>query len=304
MRTTCGYPGCGVDTGARPYARSGIPSVTTVIDLANFDSKGRRMAWSAAEKAAVAAVHFTQDWWDKASSVTITQAVLDIIHDEGLEYHLKDVVPCTQDHKVWPGLCPACKFLRSRFHYETERKKHLGSHLHHLALSWAQGEEIPSDERLDPYLDGLEAWYELYKPAWAGLEQIVYMHNNAREYVGTFDALADLDCPIHLGIRDRWLLDIKTGQGRWDKEWALQLAAYRYANEITEWRDGKQYAKSSMPLVTHTGVIWLHDTGEAELVEVETSAEEWNQFQRLLDVWQWSKRFAAAEEEEETGATV
>ena len=189
------------------------------------------------------------------------------------------------------------------------QRQHLGSHLHHLALSWALGEDITTDPVVDPYIDGLEGFYELYHPTWEGLEQTVYMHNSVREYVGTFDALAVLECPIHSGTQCRWLLDIKTGSGRWDKEWSLQLSAYRYANEVTEWRDGKQYAKSAMPMVAHTGVIWLHDTGEAELVEVVTSAEEWNQFQRLLDVWNWSHRVDAKakkeqKEKEAVGATV
>ena len=270
MKTVCGYPGCGLDTGSRPYSRSGIPSVTTIIDLANFDDKARKFSWAAGEKAAVAAVHRTQDWWEMATTV----------RGEA----------CSQDHKVEPGLCPACKYLRSQFHWDTEKKKHLGSHLHHLALSWALGEDIVTDELLDPYIDGLEGFYELYKPQWEGLEQTVYMHSTAREYVGTFDALAVLECPIHSGTQCRWLLDIKTGMGRWLKEWALQLAAYRYANEITEWRDGKQFARCAMPMVAHTGVIWLRDTGEAELIEVLTGHEEWNQFQRLLDVWKWSHR--------------
>jgi hypothetical protein len=314
MKTTCGYPGCGLDTGARPYARSGMPSVTTIIDLANFDDKGRRMSWSAAEKAAVAAVHYTQDWWDKANSVTITQAVLDKVHDEGLEYHLKDLVPCTQDHKVWPGLCPACKYLRSRFHYDTERKKNLGSHLHHLALSWAQGSGIESDELLDPYLDGLEAWYEVYHPTWQHLERTIFYEKGPRLYVGTFDALAELDCPLCAGNRCNWLLDIKTGIGQWDKEWALQLSAYRFADSLTMWSEGKQTVASKMPAVAHSGVIWLHDTGQAELVPVHTGAEEHNQFLRLLDVYNWARQMdkkaaelalpVAEDEEDKVGATV
>ena len=293
-----------------------MPSVTTVIDLANFDSKGRRMSWSAAEKAAVAAVHYTQDWWDKANTLPKgkpchQKASLCAICDQKREDHKPED---EEGHRFVPGLCPACSYLRTRFHYDTERKKNLGSHLHHLALSWAQGSGIESDEVVDPYLDGLEAWYNLYHPTWNGLERTIYYEKGPRLYVGTFDALAELDCPVCAEGRCNWLLDIKTGIGQWDKEWSLQLAAYRIADSLTMWDGNKQQIASKMPAVAHTGVIWLHDTGEAELVPVHTGAEEHNQFLRLLDVYNWArvadKRTAelalpVAEDEEETvGATV
>jgi hypothetical protein len=291
-----------------------MPSVTTVIDLANFDDKGRRMSWSAAEKAAVAAVHYTQDWWDKASTLAKGKPChqdhnLCAICDRKKQEHAPE-----DGHRFVPGLCAACNYLRTRFHYDTERKKHLGSHLHHLALSWAQGEGIESDDVVDPYLDGLEAWYEVYHPAWQYLERTIYYEKGPRLYVGTFDALAELDCPACAGNRCHWLLDIKTGLGQWDKEWALQLAAYRFADSLTLWEGGKQQVASKMPLVAHTGVIWLHDTGRAELVPVHTGGEEHNQFLRLLDVYNWArqtdKRIAelaaveAEDEEDKVGATV
>jgi hypothetical protein len=294
MKTTCGYPGCGLDTGSRPYARSGIPSVTTVIDLSNFDDKGRRMSWSAAGHAAKTAVHWSQDWVDKGTHVRITEKLMETKPPEVLAA-VGDVMDCTQDHKIWPGFCPSCKYLRSQFDRDSSKKKHLGSHLHHLALSWAQVEQIESDDTLDPYLDGLEAWYELYRPTWQHLERTIYYERGPRQYVGTFDAMAEINCPVcidreGLVLRCNWLLDIKSGIGIWVKEFALQLAAYRYADSLTVWEKGKQRVDSKMPTVAHTGIIWLRDTGQAELVPIDTTAEEHNQFLRLLDVWAWSRR--------------
>lgn len=293
--TKCGYPDCLVDTDARPYARKGTPSVTTIIGGANLGDRARAFTWYGGEKAAIAAVHDTANWWNLPTTV--------------------DGKPCAKDHKICAvcgqlkaehpngrhpdghkfvsGLCKACNWLRSQAHYDTKAKGDLGGHLHHLALSWAQGDGIETDQVTDPFMDGLESWYKLYKPQWTGLERTVYYQSGPREYVGSFDALGWLVCECELaneGGRCLYLLDIKTGSGQWDLEWMLQLSGYRYAQSLTEWRDGKQHITGKMPIVSHTAVLWLHDTGEAELVPVETDAETFNTFLRLVDLYTWEKR--------------
>jgi hypothetical protein len=314
--TVCGYPGCDVDTAARPYARKRIPSVTTVIDGANLGDKARKFSWAAGERSAVAAVHYTQDWWDKANTLAGDKpchqdhnicAVCDekkmTAHKEGARGRWLG----PDGHQFEPGLCDACTYLRTRFHYDTKRKADLGGHLHHLALSWAQGDDIVTDEVTDPYLDGLETWYGHYQPKWLGLERTVYYDVGQREYVGSFDALGELNCGCDLNSAPRclYLLDIKTGQGQWDLEWSLQLSGYRYAQSLTEWRDGTQFVTAKMPLVAHTAVLWLHDTGQAELVPVPTDAETFNQFLRLVDLYRWEKQAEKRlREKEKNGATV
>jgi hypothetical protein len=196
-------------------------------------------------------------------------------------------------HKFIPGLCPACTHLRSKHYYDWRDKQVLGSHVHHLAASWAKGEDIQSDPTIDPYLDGLEAWYDTYHPDWVALEQTIHYKNSQHEYVGTFDALATLDCACPLAsdqCRCSYLLDIKTGTHKGDKEWMLQLSAYRYAKHLTTWEGRVQRLGDKMPIVGHTAVVWLHDDGTAELVPVETNAEVHNQFLRLLDFYNWDRR--------------
>jgi hypothetical protein len=285
----CRYPGCGLDVGARPYARSGIASVTTVIDLANFDDKARRFAWAAGERSATKAVHHTAEWWDMPA-------------------HTK-AGPCTEDHKVEPGLCPACKYLRSQFDWQTREKAALGNHVHHLAASWAKGDDVESDEVTDPFLDGLEQWYKDVHPKFVAVEQTVHYLAGVRQYVGTFDLLVSHDCTCPCANEDQRctsLLDIKTGIGQWDKEWLLQLSAYRYAKSRTSWEKGKQTILGPMPVVGHTGVLWLHDDGRAEVVPVHTDAEAFNHFLRLLDLYGWQKRVdkELAELKEKSDATV
>jgi hypothetical protein len=289
----CGYEGCDVDTGARPYANKGVPSVTTIIDQANLGDRARAFTWYGGEKAAIAAVHDTAKWWDLPSTVGDKPCTKDhkicAICDRPKADHVKQVL----DHRFVSGLCKACNWLRSQAHYDTKAKGDLGGHLHHLALSWAQGQGVETDEVTDPYMDGLEAWYAQYQPQWAALEQTVYYQSGPREYVGSFDALGSLLCSCELaseGGRCLYLLDIKTGSGQWDLEWMLQLSAYRYAQKLTEWADGKQHVTGKMPVVAHTAVLWLHDTGQAELVPVDTDAETFNTFLRLADLYTWEKR--------------
>jgi hypothetical protein len=274
--SACKYPGCGLDVGARPYARSGIPSVTTVIGLLNLDERARKFAWNAAEAAAVTGVHRTKDWWELPQTVRNQ--------------------PCSQDHHVEPGLCKACKFLRSEFDRRWREKAAIGEHIHHLAVSWAKGEDVESDATVDPYLDGLEAWYAEVTPQWTELERTIYYQSATREYVGTFDAICELPCDCNIASawgRCSWLVDLKTGSGQWDLEWSLQLSAYRYAKSRTDWAGGKQKVVGKMPLVAHTGVLWLHDDGRAELVPVQTDAEAFARFLGLVDVFNWHKRLTA-----------
>jgi hypothetical protein len=266
--SSCGYPGCEWKGESRPYARKGTPSVTTIISMANLGEKARKFAWAAAELAAVKATHYF-DWGNAP------------------------VEPCTEDHAVKPGLCRTCKLFRSEFDRVWSAKAALGNHCHHLAASWAEGAEVASDPVIDPYLDGLEAWYGTYKPAWQYLEQTVCYRRKRLAYVGTLDAIAEIDCPLHPGERCTWLLDIKTGEGQWYSEWTLQLSAYAYSDHLTTWVDGTEHKGISTPPVAHAGVIWMQP-GEAQLLPVEINAEAHNQFLRLLDVLNWERRFEAS----------
>ena len=271
MSTRCPYPGCEWKEESRPYARQGTPSVTSIIAMANLGEKDRKFAWAAAEIAAVTAVHKGEDWTNLGA------------------------VGCSGSHKVEPGLCAACRFIRSEFDRQWRAKAALGSHCHHLAASWAAGEEVRCEPAIDPYLDGLELWYKTYNPTWLYLERTISYRTKAHEYVGTFDATAVIDCPLcpadeNGPARCTWLLDIKTGEGKWWTEWALQLSAYAYSKYLTTWKDGKEHKESSMPRVAHAGVIWVQP-GEALLLPVEISAETHNTFLRLLDVAGWERRF-------------
>jgi hypothetical protein len=256
--------------GSRPYAGKGVASTTELINLLNLGDKARKFAWNGAEAAAVMGVHHSPEWYGMPSTVKGE--------------------PCSQDHRVEPGLCKACKFLRSEFDRRWKAKAALGEHVHHLAASWARGDDVESDGVVDPYLDGLEEWYRAYEPTFVAVEQTVHYQTGPRQYVGTFDLLAEHNCPCPLAeeCRCRSLMDIKTGEFQADKDWLLQLSAYRYAESLTRWEDGRQQVTGPMPTVAHTGVLWLHP-GRAEMVEVHTNHQAFNNFLRLIDLHNWEK---------------
>lgn len=112
----------------------------------------------------------------------------------------------------------------------------LGTHVHHLVASLAAGRSVETDPETAPYLSVFEAFSERYQPSWLHLERTVtYDSPRSHSYVGTFDAIAEIDCPVcDPGSRCRWLLDWKTGRFHLPEQ-TLQLAAYRYAKHLTVW---------------------------------------------------------------------
>lgn len=275
----CKYPGCDHEDEARPYSRKGIASATEVVHWANLGSKSDSFAWASSEIAATYAIHQLEERWSEDSQF------------------------CSMSHKVEPGLCKVCKLVRLEFKKRWDAKAALGNHVHHLAVSWASGEDITTTPELDPYFDDLELFYKRYRPKWLHIERTIHYESGPREYVGTFDALAEITCPVCVKPIDyehgpdvrfteprcTWLLDIKTGD-KWMLEWMLQLSAYRWAQHITYWQDGKQVIDVKMPPILHTGVIWLGSGTDEVLVPVETTGETHNQFLRLVDGLNWEKR--------------
>ena len=262
--TACCY--CHQDFGARPYARlrDGIPSVTTVLEVSNFGAKSHKFAWAATEIAAVTAVHGGPEWANLGT--------------EG----------CTHDHAVYPGLCPACRFLRSEFHRRWTAKANLGNHLHHLAESWSKGEDVETDDTTGPFINALESWYGDAEPDFFETEAtLLYDEAKINTYRGTCDVIADINCPVCVGERCRWLLDYKSTEGWWDTEWRIQLAAYRCANWVTLWEDKTEIKARRMPTVAHAGILQLRSDGTYRCEELEAGAAEFNIFVSLRHAWRW-----------------
>jgi hypothetical protein len=146
---------------------------------------------------------------------------------------------------------------RSRFASRDAAAKR-GTEVHRLAEQLVSGSEVEVPDELaghvEAYRDFLDAWQ--VQPVLVEAMAVSYEHG----YAGTLDLIADLT--TEHGI-ERWLLDIKTTQSGVFPETALQLAAYRYGDELPE--------------VDRCGVV--HVTAEgAALVPVEAGRAEHRYF--------------------------
>jgi hypothetical protein len=257
---------CGHDlSGHRPYAykRDGIPSVSAVSGLLDGGKSGS-FGWV-------------------ASTICSRYAV----HGSGLEQFSTD--NCDHDAKQY---CERCAFLRSRFDAEWGAKADLGTHVHHMALSWASKEPLLDDAVSAPYIDALAKFYEDHQPEWEHLERTVEGTQDGHEYRGQFDAIGTF---LWNGERRMGLIDFKTSKSVYFTEDTAQLAAYRYADALTTWEDKAVISREPMPEVEFTAILWLRPDGEYRFVEMLSDREAFGQFLKLRELWGWQRDLSKAE---------
>jgi len=272
----CAY--CGEVDAQPPYRflRDGIPSATTIASTLDL-GKASSFAWAASLITATTAVHEAHRW-----------------------EHL-DMEGCTHEKE---SLCAACKFLRAEFQAQWDAKAALGSHVHHLALSWSQGIAIESDEVVDPYLDAIALFYEERKPSWVLTEHTISGNpGTPLAYRGKFDGIADIACPECEGKRCRWLLDWKTGS-YYPAEQTIQMVLYRRAF-LTTWEDKAETVGDPVPEVDHAGVVILSPAATYELHALPADDDAWEVAMALRRAWGWGRRMEEwAKAEKERGANV
>lgn len=234
--------GCPPPT-ARPYARKKIPSVTTLIGV--MDKPG--LSWGAAKETATYAVHHQADWRG-------------LDPDEAIERLYK------HHRGVW------------------DRSALVGTLVHSCAEAWSYGQswDIPDDtdpdvvRRLPGYINGLAAFFEDNQPQVIATEVCVRGRTSGGDvtYAGTADWIAQID-------GDVWLLDIKTTSNLdeskefYTKEWRLQLAAYRWAEEVVHYHGTTEVAAwplaDCFPRPTRTGILHMRGNDGYQLIEVDSS---------------------------------
>ena len=260
----CKHVGC-MHVDPQPpyrYLRDGVPSVTAIsgmIDLGKSSSFG----YAASLIAATTAVHEI-DRWAHLSTENCG--------------HEKDT------------LCAACRFLRAEHGVQWNAKAELGSHVHHLAESWAKGETVDQDEPSKGYLDAIELFYYDTKPRWLLTECTVAYTKPGLTYRGKFDGIVELLCPLCDGKRCSWLVDWKTGR-YYPHEQTLQLSAYRYA-QLTAWTGKTQTAIGPVPKVKHAGVILLGADGGYALRPLPVDRTAHRAFLQLRRAYEWHKEMS------------
>lgn len=280
--SACGYPGCTYEGEHRPYrGKRDMPSVTAVTGLVD-DDKSRSFAWSAALIAASQAVHHGDNWSGLAGQMS--DRAIRAGHTECIEQK--------------EGLCKACEFLRSEHDRRWKAKAALGSHVHHMALSWAQGDDVDVDTVCSPYMDALEKFYRDCDPEFHVLEStVLYDTSRSHAYRGQLDFVATLTRGVQ---RRKGLWDIKTGS-YWPVEQTLQLSGYRFAKHLTDWSTGEEVKCGPVPQVAEAGVLLLGADGEYRLVELPADGDAHAVFLRQVDLWHWCKRMRRWEKDHPSG---
>lgn len=147
-------------------------------------------------------------------------------------------------------------FLKdAKAHYKNvwERKRDLGSRIHHLAEAHVLGKPMPRDEEAAPYIASYEAWLRSFNvDIERDIEsaEITALRRSEPRYGGTADLWVNLSFPTERTAPDPrfkgrnpvpqetpsglWLIDIKTSSAHPAsaiyRDNVLQLAALRYAD--------------------------------------------------------------------------
>lgn len=248
----------------RPYANdpNAPPSVTTVLSLVSKPG----LSWAAANETA----HFAVD-------------------------HLNRWAALSRD-EAWNA-------LRKHHRGLWDHRGALGTALHRVNEAWAQGGNVSLGEVVDQVQDEHRIWRRMQREevidelrtmvvglsdAWVNLkpdtfafEQVVRYDAPHLSYIGTADWRAV--------INGRALLvDVKT-TGKDDgafyfKDWALQLAAYRYADVAVNYERDVTYPLSP---VESAAVLLVRANGEWQLLDVTAGHSEHDAFLALRQVYEW-----------------
>ena len=258
----CGYD----DKAHRPYAgpnrKDHCPSITTIAELLD-DGKSGAFGYAGSEIAAVLAVHDVDQWANLKTE------------------------PCSHDHKVAPGLCPACAWIRGEHRRRWDAKADRGTHVHHMAAQWWAGEEVDVDSVTGPIMDSLEQFVMDLEPE-IELAEFTVLHDTPRHqmYRGQGDTLGTIKCPVcNNGERCRWIWDNKAGS-YYPSPFTLQVAAQRFAEWVTDWSTGEEVKVRRMPPVAHAGVLLLSAEGY-QLQPLPADQPAFNTFLKLRENWAW-----------------
>lgn len=168
--------------------------------------------------------------------------------------------------------------------YETTRDAacDFGSAFHHVVEAvgsgdWSTLQALPMTAEFWASVEQFQAWTAQVQPVWERNEFII-CHPDL-QVAGQCDALAQIN-------GERWLLDVKTSKSVYGPDYALQLAAYRFAPHIVEW-DG---AMTPMPPVDRCGILHVPKTGDAcTLYELRVDDADFEAFRACHSLY-WFKR--------------
>lgn len=259
----------------RPYSRirgKRERSVTEIIGLKSIPG----LPWGAAKETALFAVNHQDEWSDLD-----TDAAVDRLRTHHRGVWDSRATFGTATHSV----------MEAWFNGQTVDLYELVCDLaanERSAKTW-QGHEDEMTERLIPYVDGLEKWWNDCSPTGGSAEDCVRTRD---VFVGQRDRWG-----VKMG-GSTWGLDLKTtaeqdgSKGLYYDSWCLQLTAYDRADELVDYgldEKDKVVELGTRPneRVDKHGIIHLRGDGNYALYEVQVTDASFAAFLGLARVGEW-----------------
>ncbi len=225
----------------------------------------------------------------KHNAPSVTRIIGDMVNKPGLAPGaVKETSLFVINHQdEWIDLPHDEAYRRLMRHYQGvwSDKAARGTLVHNLAAKWAAGVEVDVPAEINGYMDALDVFWRENHPEWIEVEQSVIYDEAHHEYGGSFDAIVKMHAGPMMG--ETALVDFKTGR-RYPAEVILQIAAYRYAKAIGVYDEtGALVDTRPMPRTTTGAVLYLHDDGSYELLELPAGGDAFGAFLRLRVAWTW-----------------
>jgi hypothetical protein len=193
----------------------------------------------------------------------------------------------------------------------TNTAKNRGTAVHSYAERAVQGQPVnltAEDEILRPYIENYVQFLDVFEVDPILIEAVLVHYGYGKTarldgWAGTCDLLAELTNP-ETGARERWLLDIKTGEKGVFPETAIQLAAYRYAQVYLD-DDGTTH-----PMIDVHACGAIHCTAEsAQLIPTVSGPEQLLVFRHAREIYGYKNNSdgligAAIQAPSSTGVTI
>jgi hypothetical protein len=166
-----------------------------------------------------------------------------------------------------------------------------GREVHELVRRYLAGETIAPPDELRGHVDAGLRFVDEWRVEELAVEFAVFARadpelGRRHAYGGRPDLLARLADGLD------WLLDWKTALKGPFSDWALQLAAYRYADFYVvdgDLDDAGDFVEHAMPVVDRCGVVHLHGDGSYELVPLEADEAALEVFAAACEVARFTK---------------
>lgn len=256
----------------RPYAKSGLPSVTQVLSLLSAPG----LPWGAARETAKYAVHHLDQWEHLRPEEAVDTLYR---HHKGVWDHR--ALLGTALHQINAEWCQG----------HTVRVADVIQEMRASSRLWRQKAETDIYRDLLPMADGLARVWDRLQPETLSWEQCVRYKNTSAlglDYVGTTDWRAVLD-------GQPFLLDLKTtgntklGAGKYWDQWRLQLAAYRYCTEAVIYEGLEEKGTIELPEVAGCAIVHLYGDGQFQVDGIQAGPAEHEVFLALRKAHSWRK---------------